>query len=270
MRLSKSIACPVADLMVPALSTENLAAVVLLLPDAPLIWMASSADWIVAPALLTTDSEITLLRLVVARIARDPAVLVASIMPELVIVVVPPPIRITSLPDDLMMPPLWLVIENTVVFDVALTKSKTRPLPVDWMVPALSTVTDPLLRPPLIRNASLDAVKSAPELLISVRLPLMALLEVSMPREVAEMVPLLVMTTPGDDRPVIQVIAVPVTDRLLPAATEPVSLLETVCAVVLLGAVLKLAASAGQENPNEVAEIASASRLARLRNSDFT
>ncbi|MCA1402164.1 hypothetical protein [Bradyrhizobium sp. BRP56] len=56
--MSKSIACPVADLMVPALSTENLAAVVLLLPDAPLIWMASSADWIVAPALLTTDSVV--------------------------------------------------------------------------------------------------------------------------------------------------------------------------------------------------------------------
>ncbi|WP_370169421.1 hypothetical protein [Bradyrhizobium elkanii] len=184
--------------------------------------------------------------------------------------VAPPPIRITSLPDDLMVPPLWLVIENTVVFDVALTKSKTRPLPVDWTVPALSTVTDPLLRPPLIRNASLDAAKTAPALLISVRLPLMALLEVSMPRDVAEMVPLLVMTTPGDDRPVIQVIAVPVTDRLLPAATEPVSLLETVCAVVLFGGVLKLAASAGEENPNEVAEIASASRLARLRNSDFT
>ncbi|AUC98658.1 hypothetical protein QU42_27755 [Bradyrhizobium sp. UASWS1016] len=78
------------------------------------------------------------------------------------------------------------------------------------------------------------------------------------------------MTTPGDARPVTQLIAVPVTDRLLPAATEPVSLLETVCAVVLLGGVLKLAASAGQENPKDVADIASASRLARLKNSDFT
>ena len=91
-----------------------------------------------------------------------------------------------------------------------------------------------------------------------------------MPRDVAEIVPLLVMTTPGDARPVTQLIAVPVTDRLLPAATEPVSLLETVCAVVLLGGVLKLAASAGQENPKDVADIASASRLARLKNSDFT
>ena len=243
---------------------------VLLVEPEPLIWMASSADWIVAPDLLTIDSETTLSRLVVARIAREPAVVVASIRPEFVIVVVPPPIRITSLPEDLIVPPLSLVIENTVVFEVALTKSNTRPLLVAWMVPKLSTVTVPLLRPPLIRNASLAAVKTAPALLISVRLPLMALDEVSMPRDVAEIVPLLVMTTPGDARPVTQLIAVPVTDRLLPAATEPVSLLETVCAVVLLGGVLKLAASAGQENPKDVADIASASRLARLKNSDFT
>jgi len=57
----------------------------------------------------------------------------------------------------------------------------------------------------------------------------------------------LVITTPGDASPETQVIAVPVTERLLPAPTEPVSLFETVWAVVLFGGTLKFAASAEPE-----------------------
>ncbi len=118
------------------------------------------------------------------------------------IVVVPLPIRITSLPDDLIVPPLSLVIENTVVFEVGVDEIE-HPAVAGRLDGAEIVDRDGAAAQAaaLIRNASLAAVKTAPALLISVRLPLMALDEVSMPRDVAEIVPLLVMTTLGDARP---------------------------------------------------------------------
>ena len=225
----------------------------------------------VAPALLTIDTDVTLFRSVVTRIARVVFSVVASIKPELVMVVAPPPTRITSEPTAFRVPPASLVIEKIAAFDVTALKSSTRPLVVDWMVPKLSTVTVPLVRLFWIRNASLADVSVAPALLRSVKLPLMALFEVSMPRDVAEIVPLLVITTPGEASPVVQVIAVPVTESVLPAPTKPVSLLDTVLAVVALsGGTLKLAAIAGQDRLREVAEKISANRLASLKNRTCT
>jgi hypothetical protein len=114
-------------------------------------------------------------------------------------------------------------------------------------------------------------VSIAPALLSSVKLPLMALFGVSMPRDVAEIVPLLVITTPGDASPVVQVIAVPVTESVFPAPTKPVSLLDTVLAVVALsGGTLKLAAIAGQDRLRDVAENTNANRLAPLKNLTLT
>jgi hypothetical protein len=82
---------------------------------------------------------------------------------------------------------------------------------------------------------------------------------------------LLVITTPGEASPVLQVIAVPVTESVFPAPTKPVSLFDTVLAVVALsGGTLKLAAIAGQDRLRDVAEKTSASRLASLKNLTFT
>jgi hypothetical protein len=121
-----------------------------------------------------------------------------------------------------------------------------------------------------IRNASLAEVKTAPALFSRVKLPVIALFGVSMPRDVAEIVPLLVMTTPGDASPVDQVMAVPTTDSELPAATKPVSLFDTDWAAVLFGGVLKLPAIAEETRPRDVAETTNASRLAWPKNSTFT
>jgi hypothetical protein len=116
----------------------------------------------------------------------------------------------------------------------------------------------------------LDDENSASLLLISVRLPLIALFDVSMPRDVAEIVPSLVMTTPGEASPVVQVIAVPITESVLPSATKPVSLFETVFAVAgSSGGTLKFAAKA-ELNAIDDAATTNASLLAWFNNSTFT
>src|SRR5882757_6657998 len=104
------------------------------------------------------------------------------------------------------------------------------------MVPELSTLTVPLVMFVLIRKASLPVpVIDAPALLVSVMLPVANEPEVSIARVVPVIAPELVIVTPGAAEPPVQVMAVPVTDRVAPLSTLPVSLLVTVFAVVLLG-----------------------------------
>jgi len=119
----------------------------------------------------------------------------------------------------------------------------------------------------LMRKASLPVpVMVAPALLVSVMLPVAKEPDVSMARVVPVIVPKLLMTTPGDVDPPVQVIAVPVTDRAAPLSTMPVSLLVTVFAVVLLGSggtvdTSKLAASAGNGAASATTLAARAIRL---------